>query len=160
MEDQYQFILHHQVMEKTQDVDVAVSMVTQTQKHFPSLNACSYDKGFHSPDNQTDLAKHLDQVVLPKKGKVSSAEKIKTRTGEYRKARRQHSAVESAINALEQHGLDRCPDHGIGGFKRYVALSVLARNLQRIGAILTEKERAELRRKRRRVFHLSSSCVA
>jgi hypothetical protein len=50
-----------------------------------------------------------------------------------------HSAVESAINALEVHGLDRCPDHGIEGFKRYVALSVVARNLQRIGAILTDK---------------------
>jgi hypothetical protein len=26
--------------------------------------------------------------------------------------------VESGINALENHGLDRCPDHGINGFKR------------------------------------------
>jgi len=43
--------------------------------------------------------------------------------------RHQHSAVESAINALEQHGLDQCPDHGITGFKRYVALAVLARNI-------------------------------
>ena len=150
MEDQHQFILSHQVMEKTQDVDVAVLMVTQTQKSFPSLNSCSFDKGFHSPKNQTELSKHLDQVVLPKKGKISSEEKIKMNTPEYRKVRRQHSAVESAINALEQHGLDRCPDHGIDGFKRYVALSVLARNLQRIGAILTEKERAELRRRRQR----------
>jgi hypothetical protein len=41
--------------------------------------------------------------------------------------RRQHSAVESAINALEVHGLDRCPDHGIKGFERYVALAVLAK---------------------------------
>ena len=150
MEDQHQFILHHKVMEKMQDVDVAVSMVTETQQHFPSLNACSYDKGFHSPANQTDLVKHLEQVVLPKKGKLSSEEKIKTHTSAYRKSRRQHSAVESAINALEQHGLNRCPDHGIDGFKRYVALSVLARNLQRIGAILTEKERAAMRRKLRR----------
>ena len=148
LEDQYQFILHHQVMEKTQDVDVAVSMVTQAQKHFPALNSCSYDKGFHSPSNQTELLKHLEQVVLPKKGKQSSEEKIKTHTPEYKKVRRQHSAVESAINALEQHGLDRCPDHGIDGFKRYVALGVLARNLQRIGAILTEKERAGMKRKR------------
>lgn len=150
MEDQYPFILHHQVMEKTQDVDVAVSMVTETQAHFPSLNSCSYDKGFHSPANQTDLLNHLDQVVLPKKGKITSKEKIKTSTSAYRQARRQHSAVESAINALEQHGLDRCPDHGIDGFKRYVALSILARNIQQIGTILTKNERAESRRKRRR----------
>lgn len=150
MEDQHQFILHHQVMEKLQDVDVAVSMVTQTQEHFSSLKSCSFDKGFHSPKNQVDLSYYLDQVVLPKKGKMSSEEKIKTQTPEYKKVRRQHSAVESAINALEQHGLDRCPDHGIDGFKRYVALGVLARNLQRIGFILREKERAELLRKRRR----------
>jgi hypothetical protein len=31
--------------------------------------------------------------------------------------------VESAINALEAHGLDRCPDHGLAGFQRYVALA-------------------------------------
>ena len=30
------------------------------------------------------------------------------------------------INALEVHGLDRRPDHGIDSFKPYVALAVLA----------------------------------
>jgi IS5 family transposase len=150
MEDQYQFILHHDVMEKTQDVDVAVSMVTQTQAHFPSLNSCSFDKGFHSPSNQVELSTHVDQLVLPKKGKMSAEEKLKVHAPEYKKVRRRHSAVESAVNALEQHGLDRCPDHGIDGFKRYAALGVLARNLQRIGFMLTEKERAEILRKQRR----------
>ncbi len=47
-----------------------------------------------------------------------------------------HSAVESAINALEVHGLDLCRDHGIVGFKRYVAWAVVARNIHRIGALL------------------------
>ena len=55
-------------------------------------------------------------------------------------ARRQHAAVESAINALEVHGLDRCPDHGIDGFKRYVALAVLARIIQQLGARLKKKK--------------------
>ena len=50
------------------------------------------------------------------------------------------TAVESAINALEAHGLDRCPDHGIDGFKRYIALAVLARNIQRLGVVLKEQE--------------------
>ncbi len=41
--------------------------------------------------------------------------------------------MESAINALEVHGLDRCGDHGIDGFKRYVALAAtVARNIQRM----------------------------
>lgn len=46
------------------------------------------------------------------------------------------------------HGLDRCPDHGIGGFKRYGALAVVARNIQRLGAILHEHEREREKRKR------------
>ena len=65
------------------------------------------------------------------------------------KARRQHSAVESAINALEVHGLDYCPDHGLHGFQRYVALAVVARNIHRIGAILRERENRRAKRKTR-----------
>ncbi|MBU3947904.1 MAG: ISNCY family transposase, partial [Proteobacteria bacterium] len=48
---------------------------------------------------------------------------------------------------LENHGLDRCPDHGLHGFKRYVALSVLARNIQILGHLLQQKK---LRLQRRR----------
>ena len=61
----------------------------------------------------------------------------------FARARRAHSGVESAINALEVHGLDGCPDHGINGFKRYVALAVVARNIHRIGAILWQQEQGE-----------------
>jgi transposase, IS5 family len=65
---------------------------------------------------------------------------------EFVEARRQHAAVESGIAALENHGLDRCLDNGLRGFQRYVALAVVARNLQVLGTILWKKE--ELRRKR------------
>ena len=68
---------------------------------------------------------------------------------EFVKARRAHSAVESAINALEVHGLDVCLDHGIDGFKRYVALAVVARNIHRIGAILHQQELEREKRKKR-----------
>ncbi|MCU7882373.1 MAG: ISNCY family transposase, partial [Candidatus Thiodiazotropha sp. (ex Lucinoma aequizonata)] len=61
-----------------------------------------------------------------------------------------HSAVESAINALEHHGLDKCPDHGIDAFKRYTALAVVARNIQRLGAVLRQQEQEKEQRKRGR----------
>jgi hypothetical protein len=57
--------------------------------------------------------------------------------------------VESSINALENGGLDRCPDHGIYGFKRYVGLAVLARNLHTIGDIIQKKEIEREKRRRR-----------
>lgn len=140
LEDQYQFILHHQVMEHLSDDQVAVEMVTQAKKRFPSLAVCSFDKGFHSKANQEALKEQLELVVLPRKGKLSRQAKEIESTPGFVHARRAHSAVESAINGLEVHGLDVCLDHGIVGFKRYVAWAVLARNVHRIGAILWQQD--------------------
>lgn len=39
-----------------------------------------------------------------------------------------------------------CPDHGIDGFKRYVALAVVARNILRIGDILWAREQERVQR--------------
>jgi hypothetical protein len=127
-------------MEQETDDKVAVSMVTETKERFTTLTACSFDKEFHSPANQKDLQEHLAKVILPRKGKLSAKARNREYSPDFIKARHQHSAVESAINALEVHGLDRCPDHGLHGFKRYVALAVLARNIQQLGVKLRKKE--------------------
>jgi transposase, IS5 family len=84
---------------------------------------------------------------LPKKGRLSEKDKRIESSEEFIEFRRKHSAVESSINALENHGLDRCPDHGLHGFKRYVALSVLARNIQILGHMIQQK-RLRLQRRR------------
>jgi hypothetical protein len=149
LEDGHQFVLHHQVMEKKTDDQVAVQMVADTKKRFPDLNACSFDKGFHSPDNQVSLKEKLEHVVLPKKGKLSQQAREAEQTEPFIKARYAHSAVESAINALEVHGLDMCPDHGIDGFKRYVAFAVVARNIHRIGDILWKQGQLREQRKKK-----------
>jgi hypothetical protein len=144
MEDSHGFILHSQVMQNTTDDKVAVPMVKATQAKFSGFNACSFDKGFHSPANQTDLKVFLEQVVLPKKGKLSKADQEREYAPEFKQAKKQHSAVESAINALEVHGLDKCLDHGIDAFERYVGLAVLSRNIQKLGTIKRDMERLRL----------------
>ncbi len=146
MEDQHQFLLHHQVMEKQTDDQVAISMVSETIARFPSLATCSFDKGFHSPGNQKELAEMLDVVALPRKGKRSKMTQEIESSETFLQAKQKHSAVESAINGLGVHGLDRCPDHGLDAFKRYAALSIVGRNLQRIGVILIKQERKHLER--------------
>lgn len=148
VEDQHRFILHHQVMEKTTDDQMAVPLVEHTQTRFPAVKAMSFDKGFHSPANQTDLKQRLEHVILPKKGRLSEADKARESDPEFVRLRRQHSAVESAINALGVHGLNQCPDQGIDGFKRYVALAIVARNIQRLGAVLREQEQQAADRRR------------
>jgi IS5 family transposase len=140
VEDQHRFILTHQVMEKTTDDQVALDLIADAQTRFPTIASASFDKGFHSPANQSALAELIPRVVMPKKGKLSQTQRERESDPEFLHLRRQHAAVESAINALEVHGLDRCLDHGLEGFKRYVALAVVARNIQRLGALLRQHE--------------------
>ena len=144
------YLLHHRVMQHQTDDQIAIELIAETQARYPNLSVCSFDKGFHSPENQLELAKKLDRVVLPKKGRCNKQEQERQSSEAFRATRRQHSAVESAINALEVHGLDRCPDHGIKGFKRYVALAVVARNIQKLGAELHKKIQQQEKRKRDR----------
>ena len=140
VKDQYGFILYHYVMHEETDEKVAVPVIKEVKKRFPDFNSCSFDKGFHSPYNQEELKKILDKVILPRKGKLSAINKEIESSDEFKEARRKHAAVESSIGALQNHGLDRCPDHGIDGFERYVALGVLARNIQILGHTIQQKE--------------------
>ncbi|MFT4101420.1 MAG: ISNCY family transposase [Burkholderiaceae bacterium] len=145
VEDQHRFILNHQVMQGMTDDEVAVPIIEETRQRFGKLHSVSMDKGFHSQDNQADLKALANVVVLPKKGRLSALDRARESDAEFVRLRQQHSAVESAINALEQHGLDVCPDHGIVGFERYVALAVVARNVQRLGAILRQQDAQRIR---------------
>lgn len=148
VEDQYRFILAHHVMSKTTDVEMAVPLMEKTKRRYPEFALCSFDKGFYSPGNLKALSGILEQVVLPKKGKRSTTQEAREKEEEFAAARAKHSGVESAINALENHGLDRCPDHGLTGFERYVGLAVLARNIQVLGMILWKQETEQRKRKR------------
>jgi len=140
MESSTGFILHYKVMENQTDDAIAVEITEETIKKFSFIKGVSYDKGFHSPENQDKLNEILDHNVLPRKGHLNMEQKAIENSKEFKRRRRQHSAVESAINALENHGLDRCYDYGIDGFKRYVGFAMLARNIQLIGALLWKKE--------------------
>lgn len=135
VKDQFGFILHHQVMEHQTDEQIAIPLIKATKERHANIVSCSFDKGFHSINNHVGLSELLDMVVLPRKGKLSKTVQAIESSPEFKYLRRKHSAVESSINALENHGLDRCPDHGIDGFKRYTAFAVLARNLQIVGSI-------------------------
>ena len=101
----------------------------------PLLRLVSFDKGFYTPDNREQLQEILEKVVIPKKEKWSQKDKVIEADEEFMSARKQHSAMESAINALGAHGPNCCPDRGIDGFKRYVALAVVARNIQKLGLL-------------------------
>ncbi len=149
IEDQYRFILYHHVMKKETDSEVAILMASEAKKRSEDIVSMSSDKGFYSKINKEELEKILREVILPKKGKLSHEEKETENSEESVRLRHEHSAVESAINALENHGSDRCPDRGIVRFERYVALAVSGRNLQVLGNIIQQKELRRMGRMRK-----------
>ena len=142
-EDAAGFLIHQHVMDRdSQDVDVPVEQTRALQKRLHNaIEEISFDCGFHSPDNQTQLAEIVPHVCLPKKGHKQSADQKSSASEQFRRARRRHPGVESAIGALQAgNGLERCRDKTELGFERYVALGVLGRNLQTLGKLLIARE--------------------
>lgn len=147
VKDQFGFILHHRVMQNETDEKITIPITVETKERFPTFNSCSYDKGFYSPGHREKLNKIIDTVILPKKGKLSLEESKIENSEEFIQGRKNHPAVESAISALDNHGLDLCRDHGIDGFERYVGLGVLARNIQILGHMIQQKEHESQKRR-------------
>jgi transposase, IS5 family len=142
--DQHHFIVDYKVMEKQKDASQIESLQHRIQKKFAdkTIYSHSFDKGFWSKDNWQLLHQSgIEQVILPKRGRLNKAEQQREGSREFKKLRRAHSAVESNINMLEHHGLNRCMDKGLHGYKRSVGLSVLAYNLHQIGNALIANER-------------------
>jgi transposase, IS5 family len=150
VEDDYGFLLHHCVMEKKTDDKIAVLLIEETKERFPNLRSCSFDKSFHTKENQIELMKYLEVVGLPRKGKLSRESKEIESSEGFKEARYKHSAIESAINGLEVHGLDRCPDEKIEGFKRYVSLAIVGYNIHHLGTIITKRERKKAERNKKK----------
>ena len=141
LEDNHGFILHHEVMWQGSDVDYAQPMIRETQARFPELRWCRFDRGFHSPENRHRLDELLDHNVLPRKERLSKVDREHEQDETFVAMRRQHPAIESAINNLEHRGLDRVRAFGADGFARVVALSIVAFNTHRIGLLLRRKTR-------------------
>ena len=114
------------------------------------IKSISCDKGFSSEEKRQLLELYIPQVILPKKGRLNSADKVRQSERKWQTRKDAHSAVESDINCLEHHGLDRCPDKGYHGYQRYTGLGVLAYNLHKIGNRLIEKKAKKPSRRRRR----------
>ena len=138
--DQFHFILVHQVVQNQADVALAQPVVKSIKERYDQfLQSISFDRGFYSKLNKEALSKEVNELILPKKGKKNAQEQQEESQKEFVQLRHQHSAVEANINQLEHHGLNKCPDKGIDGFKRYAALGVLAYNLHRLGNLITEQ---------------------
>ena len=74
VEDELRFILYHEVMEKQTDDKVAFTVVQEVKKNFETFSACIFDKGFYTKENREELNEILEDVIMPKKGRLSQSD--------------------------------------------------------------------------------------
>jgi len=163
MDDQYGFILHSGVMYKSveeqilessidnlttsqiTDEKITLSFTKEATRKHKNIDSVSFDKGFYTPATKACLKETVNELILPKKGKLSEKDKDEQASAYFVEGRQKHAGIESCIHALENHGLDVCPDKGLKAFKRYVSCAILARNLQVLGSHIRKRELARLK---------------
>jgi transposase, IS5 family len=126
------------------DVDQSVPVASRLIGRYGEgqIASISFDKGFTRKADRELLELFIPRVIMPKRGRKTPAEAEAESTKPFVALRKAHSAVESAINALEHHGLNRCLDVGLVGYMRYIGYGVLAYNLHVIGRQLLAQRRA------------------
>ena len=141
--DQHQLIQDYAVLLSEAEVDQSVPVADRLLGRYGagSVASVSFDKGFTREEDRRLLGLYIPEVVMPKRGKKNAAETEREGGKKFKALRARHSAVESEINSLEHHGLNRCLDVGLAGYKRYVGLGVMSYNLHLIGRELLRRER-------------------
>ncbi len=142
--DQHQLIHDHDVPVGGADVDQSLPVTDRLLGRYGvgSIASLTFDKGFTRAEDRELLSLYVPTVVMPKRGKKNAVETQRESAKTFVALRKQHSAVESEINSLEHHGLNRCLDVGLAGYLRYVGLGVLSYNLHVIGRELLARARA------------------
>jgi len=140
--DENDLIVDYKVMINEHDSEQVADLLSRITGNFGknSIFSMSFDKGFSSKPNKEYAEKFAEHLCMPKKGKRNKAETEEESQKQFGKLRKKHSAVESNINCLEHHGLDRCPDKGINAYVRYAGIGVLAYNLHKIGNFIIKQK--------------------
>jgi transposase, IS5 family len=146
IEDSVGFVVDYRVVDNgVLDQDLVVPVMKKLQQRFAGkIKSASFDRAFHTPNNQQELAKIVRTPCIAAKGQEKGRKQQKEGTMAFRKARQNHPGVESAIGALQAgNGLKRCRDRSKRGYERYVALGILGRNLQTLGKLLLVQDKAD-----------------
>lgn len=153
--DHFGLILDYVVMENESDSQIVQSTAERLLSKYV-LKSWSFDKGYWHKENKELLSLFVEELIMPKKGKPNKQEREEEHAPNFKKLRNKHSAVESNINELEHRGLDRCPDKGYHGFKRYIGIGIVAYNLRRIGRELINQELKKQTKIKRRSIKLAA----
>ena len=82
------------------------------------IKRASFDRAFHTTENQEKLAAPVDDPCIPMKGHDRGRKQQEEASVEFRQARQRHPGIESAIGALQAgNGQGRCRDKSKLGYE-------------------------------------------
>jgi len=141
--DQHELVQDYAVLLGEAEVDQSIPVADRLLHRYGpgQLASLSFDKGFTRTADRELLRLYVPTVVMPKRGKKNATETAHENEKQFVALRHQHSAVESDINSLGHHGLNRCLDVGLAGYQRYAGYGILAYNLHVIGRELQARAR-------------------
>ncbi len=95
IEDGVGFICHYAVVANgVLDQDVLVPAMTALQERMDDkIERASFDRAFHTPENQEQLASIVAHPCIPKKGRLSGRQQQKEATVKFRQARQSHPGL-------------------------------------------------------------------
>ena len=140
--------------------DIAVSVINETQALHRDLRVCSFDRGFHSPEQPSATRRNARPQCAAAQGSAFSGRararasaSISPRPGvSTRRSSRQSTTLSIAVST-------GCAPTAPMGLHTPSALSILAANLHRIGLLVRRRMReAERRRRRRSCLSAAISC--
>lgn len=145
--DQFDLIVDWQIAENQADNKLTIFIADRVLLIY-KIRSVSVDLGFSDKVDKELLQLFIEEVIMPKKGKLSQSDKDIENAPKFKLLKNKHSAIESNINELEHRGLDRCPDRNRRNFDRYIALAITAYNLQKIGKkLIADRQQKEKRSK-------------
>ncbi len=145
-EDGAGFISHYYLMGRNElDAQVVVEQTKITQrKHGGEIEDASFDRGYFSEHNQTELESIVDHPCLPPRHRNQYAKWLSEASVRIHDSKKRHSGIESAIGAFQRgNGMKRCRDRTESGLERYLGLAVLGRNIHVLGKHLIAQGNAE-----------------
>jgi hypothetical protein len=143
-EDGAGFISHYHLMNRdARDSDVIVEQTREAQKkHRGQIETASFDRGFHTWENEEELSTIIDEPCLAPRHPRQFAERLANGSVKFHRLRQRHPGIESAIGALQSgNGLKRCRDHSEVGFERYLGLAILGRNIHVLGKLFIARRK-------------------
>ena len=102
----------------------------------------SGDRGIHSPENERQArAQGVRHVSLPQPGYKTKRRQRRERQTWFRAAQRFRNGIEGRISHLRRaRGLNRCLNHGLPGFERWIGWGIIANNIAVIVMNLNKRQ--------------------